>query len=70
MLKLFTSEHCPPCKVMKEWLKLKGIEFEEINIDTEEGMREAEKYEIQAVPTLVKDDKIILVGLPISDKNE
>jgi len=69
MLKLFTSEHCPPCRVMKELLKQKGIAFEEVSIDTEDGLEEAEKLGIQAVPTLVKDGKIVLVGLPVKGED-
>jgi len=54
---------------MKELLKQKGIAFEEVSIDTEDGLEEAEKLGIQAVPTLVKDGKIVLVGLPVKGED-
>jgi len=64
MLKLFSSPRCMPCKILKKKLLEKGIIFEEINVETDEGLKEAEKYGVTAVPTIIKDDELIVVGLP------
>lgn len=34
MLKLFTTNYCPNCKLLKNWLDDKGIKYEEVNVDT------------------------------------
>ncbi len=63
MFKLFSSNKCSPCKKLKEILERKKIKYEEINIDTEEGWKEAKRYGVKAVPTLIKGNWA-LVGLP------
>lgn len=60
MVKLFTSEDCPPCKLEKIFLEKKGIEYEEIDLDTKRGQKYAKKYDISAVPALKKGDKILV----------
>jgi len=38
MLTVYTTPNCPRCKMLKEWLKSKGVEFEEKNLDDSEVM--------------------------------
>ena len=38
MLIVYTTLNCPRCKMLKEWLKSKGVEFEERNLDDSEVM--------------------------------
>lgn len=66
-MKVFTSERCPPCKILKKILREKKVEFEEVNIDTPEGLEEARRYDIRALPTIIKDGKTY-VGLPLDRK--
>jgi len=56
---LFTSEYCGPCHEIKRILKKKGIKFKEISVDTPEGAALADKYNIRAIPAMVKDGKIL-----------
>jgi len=38
MLTVYTTPNCPRCKMLKGWLKSKGVEFEERNLDDSEVM--------------------------------
>lgn len=38
MLTVYTTPNCPRCKLLKEWLKSKGINFEEKNLEDSEVM--------------------------------
>lgn len=38
MITVYTTPSCPRCKMLKEWLKMKGIVFEEKNLDDSEVM--------------------------------
>ena len=52
-LKLYTAKWCGPCKSLKQWLEtenIEGIEF--IDIDTDEGSKEANKSGIRGIPAL------------------
>jgi glutaredoxin-like YruB-family protein len=40
MVKIFTTPGCPYCYTLKEFLKEKGIEFEEIDVSKDEKARE------------------------------
>lgn len=40
MVKLFTTQSCPYCVTLKEFLKEKKIEFEEIDVYKDEAGRE------------------------------
>lgn len=54
-LLLFTSNHCPSCIAIKELIKeeIEDGTIREINIETENGMKEADKYKILSVPTAI-----------------
>ena len=68
MLKIITSKYCPPCKVLKMILEKNNIEYEEIPIDSKEGLKIAEKVGVTAVPIVIKDDKPIMIGVPASEQ--
>jgi glutaredoxin len=59
---LFTITNCEKCKFVKDMFEIKGIDFEEINTNTDNGMKLVEKYGIGRVPTLIvldKDNEIV-----------
>jgi glutaredoxin-like YruB-family protein len=61
-VKIYTTPFCPFCKLAKEYLKEKGIEFEEIDVSKDE---EAAKEMIQksgqmGVPVIEIDGKIVV----------
>lgn len=63
---VFTSTTCPHCVTAKEYLKERGIEFDERNVQTDPGARqELIKRKIMGVPAIFVDEEVI-VGF---DKN-
>jgi len=55
---LFTSKRCPPCRPMKERLRKEGVKFKEIDVDTPEGSKLADKYNVRMLPSMVIDGKL------------
>jgi len=57
---LFTSPTCPNCIKLKDKLKSKNIEYQELNTATAEGLGEFHYYGFRlSVPMLIeKNDKI------------
>lgn len=59
MIKMYTTTWCPDCTAAKRALSSKGLSFEEINIEQDEG---AAEYVMsvnggrRSVPTLVSGD--------------
>lgn len=51
--KLFTAQSCPKCPQVKEFVKSLDIDVEFIDAGTSEGLEEAKKYNITAVPTFI-----------------
>ena len=52
--KIFFTPTCPKCPVMKTFMKDEsGLVGEEIDATTEDGLEEATKHGITAVPTVV-----------------
>jgi Glutaredoxin len=52
--KLFTTPMCPKCPPMKEFLAGQGkVSGEVVNCHTPEGLAEARKFSVHAVPTVV-----------------
>lgn len=51
-MKVYTSSKCLPCKILERELDKRGIEYEEISLDSEEGRKEAIKKGIEVVPTV------------------
>lgn len=55
-IRIFTSELCPPCQVLKDKLKdTNNIEF--INVHSDQGYKEAMEKRITGVPFAMKDGK-------------
>lgn len=54
-VKLIGTDWCAPCKVAKQILKDKGIEYGYLDGDTDEGMAEAEAAGARAFPILFVD---------------
>ena len=50
---VFSAEWCPNCPGFKQALTAKGIEFREVDVDTDEGMVEAQKYQVRGLPTTI-----------------
>lgn len=40
MIKIYSMEHCPKCKILKEKMDKNNIYFKEMNIDKDEEARE------------------------------
>jgi glutaredoxin len=38
MIIVYTTSNCPRCRLLKEWLKSKGVVFEEKSLDASEVM--------------------------------
>ncbi|CAM3784288.1 glutaredoxin family protein [Deinococcus frigens] len=61
MIKMYTTTWCPDCHATKRALTSKGLDFEEINIEQDEG---AAEYVMKvnggrrSVPTLVSGDVV------------
>ena len=60
--------HCPNAKKLLEEYKQEnpGFEYVEVNTYTEEGIERGMSLQVMAVPCLVVDDKIELVGWPFT----
>lgn len=50
-LYVFTAKWCTSCAPLKVYLKNIGIEFEEIDVETDEGSKQATQYNVKALPT-------------------
>lgn len=61
-VKIYSTPTCIHCKRAKEFFKEKGIEYEDIDVSTNEvaGKEMVEKSGQQAVPVIEIDGKIIL----------
>lgn len=64
-MKLFTTQNCPNCKKLKETLDNKGIIYEEMDIETAEGLGDYYFYNREnrlSVPMLIEvDEKEVFV---------
>lgn len=53
---LFTTKTCPNCPAAKDFLDLKGIDYEPVDASEPQGLELAKKYGIGTVPTLITID--------------
>lgn len=62
MVKIYTTPVCPYCFTLKEFLKEKGIEFEEIDVSKDEKAREEmiKKSGALEVPIVEIDGQIVV----------
>lgn len=66
----FYSDTCGPCKVLDSNLKKAGINYESVNANSDENDTLVEKYKIQSVPTLIKEENGVEVARHIGIMTE
>ncbi len=61
-VKVYSTPTCPYCHMLKEFLKEKGIEYEDVNVaeDVESAKQMVEKSGQMGVPQLEINGKIIV----------
>ncbi len=59
---LLGASWCAPCKMVKQFLDNRGVDYEFLDLDTEDGMALAQERGIRSVPTMVIDNETILIG--------
>ncbi len=63
MITVYSKNNCPYCTQAKNLLKLKGVEFKEINIEESPGARDFIVSEgHRAVPQIYQDGKLLVEG--------
>ncbi len=62
MIKVYSTQTCPYCVTLKEWLKEKGVEFEDVDVGEDEKARDEmiEKSGQMGVPVVDIDGQIIV----------
>jgi alkyl hydroperoxide reductase subunit F len=61
MIRVYTTEQCPQCKIVKSYLRALGKEYEEYKVTTEEDINEVVKISgTRKVPVIVSGDTIIV----------
>ncbi len=72
-IKLLTSPRCPMCPKAKKVVE-KLVEEEkdvvaiELPVNTEKGFKEALRFGIRAVPAIIINDKLVMIGVPTIDQ--
>ncbi|AWZ48075.1 glutaredoxin family protein [Hathewaya limosa] len=56
---VFTSDTCPHCITAKNYLKEKGIEFEERNVKETENRKKLISMGFMGVPVILIDDEAV-----------
>ena len=61
-VKIYTTQTCPYCTMAKDYLKSKGVEFEEIDVssDREKAMEMMKKSGQMGVPQIEINGKMIV----------
>ena len=61
-VKIYTTQTCPYCTMAKDYLKSKGVEFEEIDVssDREKAMEMMKKSGHMGVPQIEINGKMIV----------
>lgn len=62
MIKIYTTQTCPYCVMAKDYFKQKGVQYEEIDVSSDEKAREEmiNKSNQMGVPVLDIDGAIIV----------
>lgn len=50
---VFSAAWCSQCGPWKKMLEEKGIEYTPIDVDSEDGMVQAQEYQVRALPTTI-----------------
>ncbi|MFH0701484.1 MAG: glutaredoxin family protein [Candidatus Woesearchaeota archaeon] len=61
-IKIYTTETCPECKVVKSYLNAMNVDFEEILVNTQELIEEVVNLTGQRRVPVLRTDKDIIVG--------
>ena len=66
--RVFSQPTCSACKDMKDYLKKKGVDFEEVDITaSKDAMNELVKvYKVRVTPLLVVGDKKLIGFDPVA----
>jgi glutaredoxin 3 len=58
---VYTQPDCPPCKIVKEFLRHHQIEFTEFDVSKDKAARNRliNDYRSYSTPTVVVDDQVI-----------
>jgi len=69
-LRVFTLPSCSTCPLAKtvvsEVARKLNISYKEVNLATEEGMREGKAYDIMSAPSIAIDDEVMFRGQLVS----
>lgn len=67
--KLFFTPMCPNCPKVKEFMKTVDMKGEIIDASTKQGLEQASKFDIMAVPTVVflEDDNVKSVAHSVEE---
>ncbi|MFH1787973.1 MAG: glutaredoxin domain-containing protein [Candidatus Altiarchaeota archaeon] len=61
-VKVYSTPTCPWCKKLKDWLKEKGVEYEDIDVASNQGAAQEmiKKSGQMGVPQIEVGDKVIV----------
>lgn len=61
-VKVYSTPTCPFCVMAKEWLRLKGVDYEEKNVaeDMDARREMAEASGQTGVPVIIVDDEVVV----------
>nr|BDD48332.1 hypothetical protein 8 [Candidatus Omnitrophota bacterium] len=59
---VFSSSHCGPCRLVKDYLKRKGIAFitKEVDKDRQSLIEMVQRYQSSTTPTTIINGKIVI----------
>ena len=62
LVKIYTTNHCPYCKMAKEFFKAHNVKYEEVNVEEDQKAAEEmiEKSGQMGVPVIEIDGKLII----------
>ena len=61
-IKVFSTEKCPECRVLKSYLLAAGVEFEEVMVNDPETIEYIEKKTGQRKVPVIENGKGMVVG--------
>jgi len=70
MLKIYTTETCPQCKVVKSYLNALGAKFEEVLVNTPELIDEVVNLTGERRVPVIKADSQVIIGIDFNKMKE
>lgn len=63
--KVFTAEWCSVCQNLKQWMDSENIPYTTVDIDSDDGMQQAQKHRIRSLPVthIVNEDGELVDGV-------